>query len=208
MADTPFNDENVADILSGFRENLPELAKESLDSPGALNDVALTTFQNLLQKFNEKHNLDLKVNFASFFDNMSMLQDGNNRKLLELYISETWQDFRTIFFLRILQCLVILADKIAAPERLGDMSTTVEQDMALIDKLFEFINKISVLGRDIGIFDVNAELTRLHKLDAARQGTIDRTSPEVRKLLDTLRTSLGYDNKQDNNTSAGLPSGT
>jgi hypothetical protein len=206
MAETTFNDADVADILTGYRNELPELAKETLDSPGALNDVALSTFQNLLQKFNEKHNLDLKVNFASFFDNMSMLQDGNNRKLLELYISETWQDFRTIFFLRILQCLVILADKIAAPERLGDMSTTVEQDMALIDKLFEFINKISMLGRDIGIFDVDSELTRIHKLDEAKRGTIDRNSPEVQIILEKLRVSLGYGDKQDNNPAEGLPS--
>jgi len=202
MAHDSFNDSEVADILKDFKHDLPELSKETLDSSTSLNDVALNTFQNLLEKFNKKHGLDLRVNFASFFDNMGMLSEGNNRRLLELYISETWQDFRTIFFLRILQCLVILADKIAAPERLGDMSTTIESDMALIDKLFEFITKITQLGRDIGIFDVNAELTRMHKLDEAAKGTIDRNNPQVLEILEKLKSSLGYG---DQNTSKGLP---
>jgi hypothetical protein len=202
MAHDSFNDSEVADILKDFKHDLPELSKETLDSSTSLNDVALNTFQNLLEKFNKKHGLDLRVNFASFFDNMGMLSEGNNRRLLELYISETWQDFRTIFFLRILQCLVILADKIAAPERLGDMSTTIESDMALIDKLFEFITKITQLGRDIGIFDVNAELTRMHKLDEAAKGSIDRNNPQVLEILEKLKSSLGYG---DQNTSKGLP---
>lgn len=194
----PFNDADVADILKGFKHDLPELAEETLSSPHNLNDAALSTFQSLLTKFNEKHNLDLKVNFTSFFENMSMLSEGNNRRYLELYISETWQDFRVIFFMRILQCLVILADKIAAPERLGDMSTTVESDMLLIDKLFEFINKISALGKSIGIFDVDSELSRIHKLEEVKNsGGFDRTNPEVAKILEGLRLSLGYGNKDN-----------
>lgn len=204
MEGTSFNDAEVADILRGFKQDLPELSKERLESANSLNDVALNTFQSLLTKFNEKHGLELKVNFASFFENMSMLSDGNNRRYLELYISETWQDFRTIFFLRILQCLVILADKIAAPERLGDMSTTIESDMELIDRLFSFITKITQLGRDIGIFDVDAELTRIHKLDAAARGTIDRNNPQVAVILEQLRISLGYG---DQDTSKGLSDG-
>ena len=198
-----FNDDNVADLLKDFRNGLPELSKESLEkSETQLNDAALSTFQGLLTKFNEKHDLKLKVNFASFFDNMSMLSEGNNRRYLELYISETWQDFRTIFFLRILQCLVILADKIAAPERLGDMSTTVESDLALIDKLFEFINKLSALGKSIGIFDVDAELTRIHKMEEARNGgAIDKNNPQIAKILEKLKYSLGYGN---NDQSEGI----
>lgn len=202
MAESSFNDSEVADILKGFKQELPELSKETLGTSTSLNDVALNTFQNLLAKFNEKHNLNLKVNFASFFENMSMLSEGNNRRYLELYISETWQDFRTIFFLRILQCLVILADKIAAPERLGDMSTTIESDMELIDRLFSFITKITQLGRDIGIFDVDSELTRIHKLDEAKRGTIDKNNPQVMLILEKLKSSLGYGNQD---TSGELP---
>jgi len=198
MANESFNDDEVADILKGFKQDLPELAKETLGSSTNLNDAALNTFQNLLVKFNEKHNLNLKVNFTSFFDNMAMLSEGNNRRYLELYISDTWQDFRVIFFMRILQCLVILADKIAAPERLGDMGTTVEADMALIDKLFEFINKISNLGQSIGIFDVNAEITRIHKMDEINKGRIDKTNPQVAIILDKLRESLGYGSNKNN----------
>lgn len=198
MANESFNDDEVADILKGFKQDLPELAKETLGSSTNLNDAALNTFQNLLVKFNEKHNLNLKVNFTSFFDNMAMLSEGNNRRYLELYISDTWQDFRVIFFMRILQCLVILADKIAAPERLGDMGTTIEADMALIDKLFEFINKISNLGQSIGIFDVNAEITRIHKMDEISKGKIDKTNPQVAIILDKLRESLGYGSNQNN----------
>jgi len=205
MAENSFNDSEVADILKGFKQELPELSKETLGTSTSLNDVALNTFQNLLAKFNEKHGLQLKVNFASFFENMSMLSEGNNRRYLELYISETWQDFRTIFFLRILQCLVILADKIAAPERLGDMSTTIESDMELIDRLFSFITKITQLGRDIGIFDVNAELTCIHKMDEAARGTIDRNNPQVMLILEKLKLSLGYG---DQDTSKGLPGST
>lgn len=202
MAENSFNDSEVADILKGFKQELPELSKETLGTSTSLNDVALNTFQNLLAKFNEKHNLSLKVNFASFFENMAMLSEGNNRRYLELYISETWQDFRTIFFLRILQCLVILADKIAAPERLGDMSTTIESDMELIDRLFSFITKITQLGRDIGIFDVDSELTRIHKLDEAKRGTIDKNNPQVMLILEKLKLSLGYGNQD---TSGELP---
>lgn len=191
MSDSSFNDNEVADILKDFKRDLPDLAKESLGTHESPSDQALTTFQNLLDKFNSKHNLNLKVNFTSFFDNMAMLQDGNNRRLMELYISETWADFRVIFFMRILYCLVILADKIASPERLGDISTTVEQDFILIDKLFEFINKISMLGKDIGIFDTESELTRLHKIDEAKSREV-ATNPEVTKILNALRESLGY----------------
>ena len=204
MADS-FNDEAVADILKGFKQELPELTKETLGSASSLNDTALTTFQNLFEKFKEKHKLDpeFKINFVSFFENMSILSEGNNRRYLELYISETWQDFRVIFFLKILQCLVILADKIAAPERLGDMSTTIEQDMLLIDKLFEFITKISNLGRDIGIFDVNAELTRMHKLEESARGTIQRENPQVMLILEKLKESLGYGDKDSGEELSG-----
>jgi len=184
-----FNDSEVADILSSFKTNLPDLAKESLESDTTPNDQALTTFQSLLEQFNKKHNLNLKVNFSSFFDNMTMLQEGNNRRLIELYISEVWSDFRVVFFLRILQSLVILANKISSPERLGDLSTTVEQDFALIEKLFEFINKISQLGKDIGIFDVDAEITRIHKIEENRSD-INRNDPKVNEILEALRKSL------------------
>jgi hypothetical protein len=184
-----FNDNEVADILSSFKTNLPDLAKESLESDMTPNDQALTTFQSLLEQFNKKHDLNLKVNFSSFFDNMTMLQEGNNRRLIELYISEVWSDFRVVFFLRILQSLVILANKISSPERLGDLSTTVEQDFALIEKLFEFINKISQLGKDIGIFDVDAEITRIHKIEESRSD-INRNDPKVNEILEALRKSL------------------
>lgn len=192
MQDESFNNEELKELINSYKSDLPELGDESLKLDRSNHELATNTFNNLLVKFNEKHGLDLKINFADFFDNMTMLSEGNNRRLMELYLSETWQDFRTVFFMRILQCLVLLANKIATPERLGDISTTVESDMDLIDKLFGFISRISTLGRDIGIFDVDNELTRIKKLEQVKGGQIDKNSPEVAKILQQLKESLGY----------------
>lgn len=192
QGDKSHNTEDIRELINSYKSNLPELSEESLSMDKSNHELATSTFNTLLEKFNEKHGLELKVNFADFFDNMTMLSEGNNRRLMELYLSETWQDFRTVFFLRILQCLVLLANKIATPERLGDISTTIESDMDLIDKLFGFISRISTLGRDIGIFDVDNELTRLKKLEQFKGGQIDRSSPEVINILNQLRNSLGY----------------
>jgi hypothetical protein len=193
-----FNDDEVADILRDFRKDLPELAKESIGSAAKPGDQAFSTFQSLLDKFNKKNGLNLKINFVSLFDNMPMLSEGNNRRLVELYISDTWQDFRTIFFLRILMCLVILSDKIASPERLGDMSTTLDSDMNMVNQFFDLINKLSNLGQQIGIFDTNAELTRMHKEeDAKKMGGQDNAL--AKQILDKLWDSIRGKEGQDNN---------
>lgn len=187
-----FYDESVASMLSDFKNNLPDLAKEKLTLAVPKSETVTKTFEELLENFNKKHNLHLQVNFNDLFSNLSKLQEGNNLRLVELYLSDVWNTFRVAFFIRILQSLFILSDKLASPERLMDVTTTAEQDFALIDKLFDFINRISILGRDIGIFDVDSELTRIHRMEQSKQNELSSDNAKVLQILQALGKSLGY----------------
>lgn len=187
-----FYDESVASMLADFKHNLPDLAKESLEIKTPKTEEISRVFQGLLDNFNKKHNLHLQVNFNDLFSNLSKLQEGNNLKLVQLYISDVWNTFRVAFFIRILQALCLLAEKISDPVRLLDATTSPEQDFALIDKLFDFINRISILGRDIGIFDVDSELTRIHRMEQSKQNELSSDNAKVLQILQALGKSLGY----------------
>jgi hypothetical protein len=184
--EVPYNKKDSKSIIIGnadiLRSKDPELVKKSME-----------TFKGLFTDLNAKYGFDIQMDFTSFVENLNVIIDPRNKRVVELYMSETFDRFKVLINLKLIQAVTTLAEKILDPAELLSESTSYTDKFIMLEKLFNFMKQLTELAKEIKIQSADLELG---KISSENTQLDDTTNPEVSEFLRTLAKNIKEDNKK------------
>jgi len=150
------------------------------------SDIAEKTnraFEELVNKFNEKYKLDIKIDFTNFSTMLLDIVDSKNKKVYELYLSEFASRFRVVAQIKFMQAIAILSEQILDPNWLLSTSTTFEAKFIMVEKLFSFMTSIEMFYSEVNIKSSELELERINDL----KEKVNLNNPKLDEFLDSLK---------------------
>lgn len=148
--------------------------QKALEIKNALN--------TMFSDYNEKYGLDLKVDFNSLSNTLMHLSDSKSRRVLELYVSQTFRSVRSVLLLQLISRLGLVVDYITKPENMFNSSLSIPDIFVILEKLLSFIDQISDLRKDVEISGDELELQKL--AESNKQGGVDMSSPESKQAIE------------------------
>lgn len=140
-------------------------------------------FNTLFDDLNKKYNLDLHVDFDSFCGSLTSIIDPVKNRVMEMYLSEAYGRFRTIIYLKYLQAITLLSNQILDPKYLLSESMTYEQKLDILEKLYEFMDRMNSIYEKVHIDSVDL---KLEKVSEDSRPTYDLNSSEVQDFMSSI----------------------
>ena len=161
------------------------LAKQEKEERSQQMSLALN---NLFSQFNEKYGLEVNVCFDDISKSIVALADPKSRRELELYVSNTFEGFKSLIYIKLMSSMSIVIDHMLDPNRLmsGDFSSA--DYFLIVEKLMSYIETLERLKSSIVIQGASVELDRLGSEDT---GGADNMSHEAKEFLKMMKKSKG-----------------
>lgn len=200
------NDADPSMIIRNFKDidgEIPAQYAEVIESSNKVFDntkrlalVAKTneSFREIISGFNTKYQLDVQINFDSFADSLKYIVDPKNKKVVELYLSETFTRFRTIIYMKMMQSIAILSEQILDPEFLMSNTVTMGDKFTIVEKLFQFMKTIEEIYANIKIASSDLELSRINdteELDNNGNEAVDSFLKDLQKSIESTSNDTG-----------------
>lgn len=163
------------------------LAKQEKEKRSQQMSLALN---NLFSQFNEKYGLEVNVCFDDISKSIVALADPKSRRELELYVSNTFEGFKSLIYIKLMSSMSIVIDHMLDPSRLmsGDFSSA--DYFLIVEKLMSYIETLERLKSSIVIQGASVELDRLGSEDT---GGADNMSHEAKEFLKMMKKSKGIE---------------
>ena len=161
------------------------LAKQEKEERSQQMSLALN---NLFSQFNEKYGLEVNVCFDDISKSIVALADPKSRRELELYVSNTFEGFKSLIYIKLISSMSIVIDHMLDPSRLmsGDFSSA--DYFLIVEKLMSYIETLERLKSSIVIAGAEVELGQLSAEDT---GGADKMSDEAKEFLKMMKRSKG-----------------
>ena len=181
----------IKDMLASAPQ-LPKSAKNViLDSTAILKkdkeakakefNLALNS---IITNYNEKYGTNISLDLDSISNSMVAVSDPDQRKVLELYVSEVFKSIKPLLLMHILGRLVICIDYVLDPKRLldGNNGLSLPDMFLVIEKLISYSASIDELVKDTSTPDSDAILQKL--ADEKNDSSIN--SPESKEAVENF----------------------
>lgn len=149
---------------------------------------SIKSITDTYKNFGEQYGIDIKFDVDSVSETFRSIISSDAEKVFTLYLSKSYSKVRLAIFNKILISVQTLVDRITQKDILE--SDNVEMSVGLLDKLFELMDKVNKVYKDIKIESADLLLRNVSKeLSAAKDGTgtSDLDSKEVMEVLRNLR---------------------
>ena len=155
---------------------------------------ARDTFNSLIDTYNKKFGLNVKLDYDNLTESLRVLSDPNSPQVLralQLYTSQIFSAFQSVIYAKFIQSIMVLASDVLDPQNLLDSNLTFEQKIITIEKLIGFMNKLQSVSKDFTIKGDDLELERLANGTSAKS-TEELTSVDIQKALRLLKDSFSH----------------
>lgn len=140
-------------------------------------------FNQLFTDLNKKYGLSVTSNFDSFGTAITSIIDPSNKKAMEYYLSEAYGRFRVVLYGKYLKAISMLTDQILDPEYLLSESMPYEQKLETLQKLYEFMNTMNEIYKEVNIADTEMKLERLA---SDQKPQFDMKDPKIFDIMETI----------------------
>ena len=163
------------------------LAKQEKEERSQQMSLALN---NLFSQYNEKYGLEVNVCFDDISKSIVALADPKSRRELELYVSNTFEGFKSLIYIKLMSSMSVVIDHMLDPSRLmsGDFSSA--DYFLIVEKLMSYIETLERLKSSIVIAGADVELGQMASQDT---GGADKMSDEAKEFLKMMKKSKGIE---------------
>jgi len=148
----------------------------------------------LFDDLNQRYSLDIQLNFDSFSQSLNHIIKPIDKAAMELYLNEAYSRIKLILYLKYLNSVALLSEKILNP----DYFLSEKDKFNAIKKLDKFIKNFEEICKEIYIPESEVEL---EKLTENPKNKPDINDPRIRKFLSSLTESIRSGiNKESINT--------
>lgn len=164
-----------ASALSKYDKN-----RRSQEMSLALND--------LFTKYNEQYDLKVNVNFDDISKSIALLSNDSSRRALELYVSNTFNSFKSLITLKLLSSMAMMVDHMLSPERLFSEDFQPADCYLIVEKLLSYIQTLESLKDSINIQGADLELQKLGQEKENNSGDIQSgLSDDAKEFLRLMK---------------------
>jgi hypothetical protein len=177
-------------VEKGFDKAMAPLikkAQEQVSDNKALAVEVSETFKKLFEDLNETYGLDVKFDFNSFTQTLSYMIKPKSKAAIEIYISEAYSRVRASLYLMYLNAISQLSTQILDPKFITSNSMSYQDKLILMRELFQYINSLNAIYKEVDIKDSDIKLKKLSENDKAES---DLQSEEVQEFLANLSRSV------------------
>lgn len=163
------------------------LAKQEKEERSQQMSMALN---NLFSQYNEKYGLEVNVCFDDISKSIVALADPKSRRELELYVSNTFEGFKSLIYIKLMSSMSIVIDHMLDPSRLMSSDFSSADYFLIVEKLMSYIETLERLKSSIVIAGSDIELGQLGAMDV---GGADKMSDEAKEFLKMMKRSKGIE---------------
>lgn len=150
-------------------------------------------FNQLFSDLNNKYGLNVSLDFDSFTNNLNFMIEPKNKRAAEYYLSEAYGSFRVALYGQFLNAIALLSAQILDPQYLLSESMTYDQKMDTVERLFNFMNTMNEIYKEVNIPDTQM---KLEKLSSSGRPIYDLNDPDIRAFMEgTFNEVKQLDNK-------------
>ncbi len=164
------------------------LAKNEKDQKAKEISLALN---KVFSQYNSEYGLNLEVSFDSLSQTLVDVADEKKRRILQLYLSQTFDAIRPILIMHLIQRLALAIDYITAPERLFGPEMSSQDIFIVVEKLMQYIDQLNQMKGDIEIEGAGAELRKI----AADMRDDSINSDENKEMIENFMSLFRKDTK-------------
>lgn len=200
--DDPFRDEeyDASKMLSsstkkGFSSQVTQIMNASqnlLSQNNITSTEVVATFKQLFQDLNDTYGLEVQFDFNSFSRTLGYMIKPKNKQAIEIYISEAYSRVRATLYFMYLNAISQLSQQILDPKFITSNSMTYSEKLILMRELFQYINSLNEIYKEVNIEDSDI---KLKKLSEDSHEDSDLNDPSVQEFLQSLSNSVKSKNK-------------
>ena len=163
------------------------LAKQEREERSQQMSMALN---NLFSQYNEKYGLEVNVCFDDISKSIVALADPKSRRELELYVSNTFEGFKSLIYIKLMSSMSVVIDHMLDPSRLMSSDFSSADYFLIVEKLMSYIETLERLKSSIVIAGSDVELGQL---GAGDDHGADKMSDEAKEFLKMMKRSKGIE---------------
>ena len=163
------------------------LAKHEREERSQQMSMALN---NLFSQYNEKYGLEVNICFDDISKSIVALADPKSRRELELYVSNTFEGFKSLIYIKLMSSMSVVIDHMLDPSRLMSSDFSSADYFLIVEKLMSYIETLERLKSSIVVAGADVELGQLGSDDT---GGADKMSDEAKEFLKLMKKSKVID---------------
>lgn len=148
------------------------------------SEEVVDTIEQLYESYNVKYGLSLKINVKESLATFRDIIDPRNRQIFELYLVESYGRFRLVAYQTLMMTSMNIMKDLSNPR---NMNVPIQDKYIMLEKLFNFLEKINSIYDQIKTNFSDAELTRLaQEQNMESSDLLDYNDPEVLEVIEKL----------------------
>jgi len=196
-------DENTPESLKQMitaAPTLPKSAKNIIMDANAMslaekdkkNEELTQAIESVFTKYNEEYGLELSVDTRNLSQALVDVGDPKKRKILELYLSETFKSIKPILLLNLMEKLMLVMDYCLKPENLLNPNQFTSSDIILIvGKLMEYSQQLGDMMDQLTIKDSDKLLKKMAEENDNTDMESEDSKNMVRNFMDLFKKDSG-----------------
>lgn len=179
---------SISNILNDATSlTIKDKSAKSKEINSALNKV--------FTEYNETYGLDLKLNLDNLSESLTLISDEKNKRILELYISETFGRVKSLIYLKLFNGLIMLTEHLMDPKTLlSNDELTMADKFVAVEKIIQYCDQLDKLQSGIVITGASTELAKLGEGGDSTDPNKLMNNPEVKNILESILKSSNIQN--------------
>lgn len=167
----PENSSNpIQDNLSEIQENIPKIDADRIDG-------VISLYKEMNQTYGLKFDSDKVTSIGGAF---KAIINPENKEIFEIYLREYLDRLRLVCINQLGNTVYSLIQKLTSEETIRAL--TISERVALLDRLFEYMDKINNMAQLIPKGDTKSELKEIAARDGSEDGSSKKQlTPEQRE---------------------------
>lgn len=177
----------ISNILSDANSlTVRDKSAKSKEINAALNKV--------FTEYNEKYGLNLKLDLDNLSTSLALISDEKNKRILELYISETFSRVKSLIYLKLFNGLILLTEHLMDPKTLlSNDELTMADKFVAVEKIIQYCDQLEKLQSGIVITGASTELSKMSDLENSDPQKL-MEKPEVKDIMSAILKDSGIVN--------------
>lgn len=193
---------NAEDLLNKNTFTLPpntfravQDAQNRLAQDKEKRDQVANMFNNLFSELNQKYGLNVQFDFDSFSNSIQYIIQPQNKRAMEMYLSEAYGRFRVVLYQRYLQAIALLSSQILDPAYILSDSMTYADKLEIMKQLYEFMKTMNEIYEQVNIPDTELKLEKISEDNHSQ--SYDINDPRASEFLGNLFKNVSEQQKSD-----------
>ena len=178
------------------------IQKEDLEKPvnhDEFHKKSVSVIKDLYKEYNKKYDLNLDIDVDDIASSFRDIIDPNKKKIFDIYLSELFDRFKSVFMQNMIMNNMKLMDKL---NKNFSEDISLGESLISVEKIFEFMKRINEFSKEFKNKHTEKELNVLSQKNNGKinKNISNEKDREIMEYLNDLITGKTSNKKDKNKT--------